>query len=225
MSSSVFLYPDSPTSPAPEGFPQSGLHIEDNPWIKVAAVFQKHVLSWYADELVTNFEALGNDIHKTTFKTFASYSSWNNQPYAINGHTISANGAAPIAANGSAIAGVFTTFNNVALSTGDHYIAMVRDSNSIRFFHPKGAATPITITLPSEFKTYTLKSYSLGDAPLGSRGLRLPRGTYFIKVETKAGLRARYHRGGPLSNKGRVFAGRIRILAHRVSALMLLPAY
>jgi hypothetical protein len=167
LSSSVFLYPDSPTSPAPEGFPESGLHIEDNPWLKVAAVFQKHVLSRYADELVTNFESLGNGIHKTTFRTFSSYSSWDNQPYAVNGHTISANGAASMAANGSAIAGVFTTFNNVALSAGDHYIAMVRDSNSIRFFHPKGAATPVTLALPAEWKTYTLKSYSLGDAPLG----------------------------------------------------------
>ncbi|MDB5047163.1 MAG: discoidin protein [Fibrobacteres bacterium] len=167
LSSSVFLYADTPTSPAPEDFKKDGLHIDDNPWVKVAGEFQKYVLSRYADETVTNFEALGNGIYKTAFKTFASYSSWGNQPYAINGHTISANGVATIANNGSALAGVFTSFNGTALSAGDHYIAMVRDSNSIRFFHPKGAATPITLALPSEWKTYTLKSYSLGDALLG----------------------------------------------------------
>jgi hypothetical protein len=167
LSSSVFLYADSPTSPAPEGFPKDGLHIDDNPWVKVAGVFQKHVLSRYADELVTNFEAVGNGIFKTSFKSFASYSSWDNQPYAINGHTISANGVATIAHNGLALAGVFTSFNGTALSAGDHYLAMVRDSNSLKLFHPKGAATPITLALPSEWKTYTLKSYSLGDALLG----------------------------------------------------------
>lgn len=167
LSSSVFLYADTPTSPAPEDFKKDGLHIDDNPWVKVAGEFQKFVLSRYADEVVTNFEALGNGIYRTAFKTFSTYSSWGNQPYAINGYTISANGVATIADNGSAIAGVFTTFNNAALSAGDHYIAMVRDSNSIRIFHPKGAATPITLTLPAEWKTYTLKSYSLGDALLG----------------------------------------------------------
>ena len=167
LSSSLFLYTESPTDPLPEDFKKEGLHIDDNPWIKVVGVFQKHVLSRYADELVTNFEELGNGIRKTTFKTFASYSSWNNQTYAVSGHTISANGAATIAHNGLAIAGVFTAFNNAALSAGDHYIAMVQDANSIKFFHPKGAATPITLTLPPEWKTYTLKSYSLGDALIG----------------------------------------------------------
>jgi hypothetical protein len=167
LSSTVFLYADSPTSPAPEDFLQDGLHIDDNPWIKVAGEFQKYVLSRYADENVSNFDALGNGIYKTTFKTFATYSSWSNQPYTISGNTLSPNGVATIADNGSALAGVFTAFNSVALSAGDHYIAMVRDSISIKLFHPKGAVTPITLTLPSEWKTYTLKSYSLGNAQLG----------------------------------------------------------
>ncbi len=167
LSSSVFLYADTPTSPAPEDFPKDGLHIDDNPWIKVAGEFQKYVLSQYADETVTNFEAAGNGNYKTTFKSFASYSSWNNQPYVVNGHTISANGVAAIALNGYSLAGVFTAFNKVPLSAGDHYLGMVQDANSIRVFQPKGAATPITLTLPAEWKTYTLKSYSLADAPLG----------------------------------------------------------
>jgi hypothetical protein len=166
LSSSVFLYADTPTSPAPEDFKKDGLHIDDNPWIKVAAEFQKYVLSRYADETVTGFEPLGNGIWKTSFKTFASYSSWENQGYAVNGHTIAPNGVATFAANGLALAGVFSAFNGAALSAGDHYLAMVRDSNSIRLFHPKGAATPVTLTLPAEWKTYTLKSYTLGDAPI-----------------------------------------------------------
>ncbi|MDB5105972.1 MAG: discoidin protein [Fibrobacteres bacterium] len=167
LSSTLFISEASPTSPAPEDFPKDGLHIEDNPWIKVAGVFQKHVLSRYADELITDYQALGNGIFKTSFRTFTTYSSWNNQPYAVNGHTISANGVATISNNGSAVAGVFTAFNGSPLSAGDHYIAMVRDSTSIKLFHPKGAATPITLTLPPEWKTYTMKSYSLGDAPIG----------------------------------------------------------
>jgi hypothetical protein len=168
LSNTVFIYEDSPTSPAPEDFPKDGLHIDDNPWVKVAAVFQKHVLSRYADELVTNFEQLPNGISKTTFKSYASYGSWTGQPYAVNGHTISANGAATIAHTGSAIAGVFTSFNGAALSAGDHYIAVVQDApNSMKVFHPKGAATSITVALPAEWKTYTLKSYTLADAPIG----------------------------------------------------------
>jgi hypothetical protein len=167
LSNTLFLYSDTPTSPAPEDFKKEGLHIDDNPWIKVAGTFQKFVLSRYADELVTNFESLGNGISKTTFTSFASYSSWDNQPYAVNGHTISANGVATMAFNGTAVAGIFTAFNGVALSAGDHYIAMVRDSTSLKFCHPKGAATPVTLVLPPEWKTYTLKSYSLKDELIG----------------------------------------------------------
>ena len=167
LSSSVYLYADAPTSPAPEDFKKDGLHIDDNPWIKVDGVFQKFVLSRYADETVTNFEDLGNGIFKTSFKTFSTYSSWAKQPYAVSGHTISADGVATIANNGLAVAGVFTAFNGAPISAGDHYIAMVRDSNSLKLCHPKGAATPITLALPSEWKTYTLKSYSLGDVLIG----------------------------------------------------------
>lgn len=204
LSSSVFLYPHSATSPAPEGFPESGLHIETNPWLKVAAVFQTHVIARYADELVTNFEALGNGIQRTKFRTFTAYSSWSDQPYAVNGHTISANGGATLADNGSAIAGVFTSFNNVALSAGDHYIAMVRDSNSIKLFHPKGPATPINVALPAEWKTVTLKSHSLKDALLGD--VPFTRNGQTLTFTAAEGLN-----GGP--------GGYYRVLSDQASAI------
>lgn len=166
LSSSLFIYDESATNPLPEDFKKTGFHIDDNPWIKVVGVFQKHVLSRYADELVTDFAELGNGIRRTVFKTFKTWSSWDNQAYAVGGHTIAANGAASLADNGLAVAGVFSAFNGVALSPGDHYIAMVRDSNTLKFFHPKGPATPVTLTLPAEWKTYTLKSYTLKEEPI-----------------------------------------------------------
>lgn len=90
-------------------FPMWGVIMRDK------VLLYQHVLSRYADELVANFEPLGDGISKTTFKTFVSYSSWNNQTYAINGHTISANGAATIANSGTAVAGVFTVLTSPSM--------------------------------------------------------------------------------------------------------------
>jgi hypothetical protein len=168
LSSSFYLYNQSATDPLPEGFAYPGLHIADNPWIKLVGVFQRHVLGRYADELVQNFEALGDSVYKTTFKTFKSYTIWKDQAYTIDGYTIAANGGATFADDGSAIAGVFTRFNDRDLSAGDHYLAMVRDSSIIKVFQPKGAATDITLTPPGGWSEFSLKAYTFAGTELGS---------------------------------------------------------
>lgn len=118
----------------------------NNPWLNAVGVFQKYALSRYADELVTQFAHVDTDVTQTTFPTYTVYANWNaNQSHVIGKNTLAPAGVMTVANDGSVTAGVFTSYNQQALSDGDHYIVEVRSTDGIKLFQPLGADTPIQI--------------------------------------------------------------------------------
>src|SRR5262249_14184988 len=99
----------------------------DNSWLNLIGVFQKYALANYADELVSAYDDLGNNITRTTFSTYTVYSNWDsNNRYKVNGNTLPPGGVVTQANDGSVIAGVFTAYNGRPLSEGEHYLVEVR---------------------------------------------------------------------------------------------------
>jgi hypothetical protein len=55
--------------------------------------------------------------------------------------------------DGSLVAGIFTSYNGVPLSAGEHYLIEERQPNEIVVRQPLGADTDLTLGLPAGWKT------------------------------------------------------------------------
>jgi hypothetical protein len=141
----------------------------NNPWLDVTGVFQKYVLSNYADELVTQFAHIDSDITQTTFPSYTVYSNWNaNQSYVIGKNTLAPAGVMTVANDGSVTAGVFTSYNQQALSDGDHYIIEVRSTDGIKVFQPLGADTPLQVDGHSLATKVTVTAHRYDGTSIGT---------------------------------------------------------
>ena len=118
----------------------------DNSWLELVGTFQKHVLARYASEAVTDFTNLEDGVTQTSFETFAVVANWDEMyTYNTGQHTLPPSGALVINADGTLTAGVFTSYNGVPLSSGDHYLIEERNPNDIVVRQPLGADTSLTI--------------------------------------------------------------------------------
>jgi len=130
------------------GYQLSGF-AHQNPWIDLIGIFQKEVLSKYADELLKEFEHLDNNVIRTSFESFTVYSNWSDrEAFHIDGYTVPPGGVAVFADDGSVRAGLFTEYNGLPLGKGEHYIVEVRSGDEIRIYQPIGRATKITVQIP-----------------------------------------------------------------------------
>jgi len=127
---------------------------DDYDWLKMIGMFQRDVLSGYADELITGFEYLDMDFSKTDFQNHTVYTNWNlKSARTVGKHTVSPSGAIVLGNDGSLCAGIFAGYNGTALANGDHYLIEKRENNYILLQQALGFDTPINIEILSDWKT------------------------------------------------------------------------
>lgn len=120
----------------------------DSQWLGLVAAFQKHVFSRYANERVTNYASLYANVTQTSFESFTAITNWDDSnPYAVAGYVLPPQGAMTKKNDGTVVAGVFTGYNDVPLSTGDHYLVEERNPGDIIVRQPMGASTNLTVRL------------------------------------------------------------------------------
>lgn len=118
----------------------------DNEWIDVVATFQKHVISQYADEKMVDYFNLSEDVTQTNFEDFHVIKNWSeNNGFSIDGYVLPQQGVIIQKNNGNLTAGIFSTYNNQPLNSGDHYLIEERLGNIIVLRQPMGADTYLTI--------------------------------------------------------------------------------
>ena len=118
-----------------------------NPWIDVAGVFQREVLSKYTDQLVESFERFDQMKSVTRFETFEVTANWNDdEPLVLDEQfTLAAAGIQVVADDAHVRAGVYTRYNGYDLDFNDHYIVEVREKDEIRVYQPLGTDTTVAI--------------------------------------------------------------------------------
>ncbi len=140
-----------------------------NPWIDLAGVFQRYVLSNYADQLVESYEKVGNGIYKTRYADYTVYSNWGDtDTFSIGGHVVPAGGAVVVSDDGTVIGGSYRSYNNRALSHGEHYIVELRREDSIRIYQPVGADTPLAVRKGSDWAGAEVNAYTYGGSLIGT---------------------------------------------------------
>ncbi len=143
-----------------------GLNV-DNPWLNLVGVFQKYALANYADELVSGFDHLGDNVTRTSFSTYTVTANWDaDQSYTVDGATLPPGGVITEADDGSVVAGVFTAYNQQPLSDGDHYLLIARSPDDVRVFQPVGGDTPIRLS--SNWTATAVEAYRYDGSLIGS---------------------------------------------------------
>jgi len=118
----------------------------DRVWRGTVVSYQKHVLSRYYHERMVDYIDMGNDVTKSCFATHEVLTNWSKtNTLSINNHTLATEGFL-VTSNDLAInAGIFTNYNGLALSSGDHFIIETRYADSLILRHPQGQDTPIRL--------------------------------------------------------------------------------
>ncbi len=117
-----------------------------SPWLAVVSAFQRHVFARYADARITGYEHLATNVTRTTFDGFSVTANWDAaQPFTAGAHRLAPSGMLIASNNGTLTAGIFTTYNGAALSSGDHYLIEVRGADEIIVRQPLGADTNLLI--------------------------------------------------------------------------------
>lgn len=138
-----------------------------NPWLTLAGLFQKYVLARYADELVTGFELLPENVTCTTFESFKTYANWDPlNSFNHAGHVVVPGGALVLADDGSVTAGVFANYNGQFLSDGDHYLIEVRSEEEIKVFQPLGNDTLLKIKKNPSWPGVKIIAYDFNGQPV-----------------------------------------------------------
>jgi hypothetical protein len=139
-------------------------------WLRAASELQQHVLSRYADRLVT---AYADDGRKTTTRFGDDITAIRNldaaAPLDSGSNTIAPSGVVVAGADGSWTAGIFTRFNGQPLSAGDHILIVERGPARVTIRQPRGTDTDLTIPLGSWKATdsFEVRAFDLGGNPLG----------------------------------------------------------
>ncbi len=121
-----------------------------NPFLALAAAFQKNVLALYASERITKFENLNANVTRTSFESFKVTANWDDSTSFSDGaFTLPPGGVMTRSDDATVTAGVFWTFNGVPLSPGHHYLIERRERDGISIYQPIGSDTRLTVKLPA----------------------------------------------------------------------------
>lgn len=116
-------------------------------WINLVGDFQKYVISRYADERLTDFTKLQNKVTRTFFEHCAVIANWDeSNSYNAGQYVLPPLGTMITKNDGSIVAGIFTTYNNMPLGNGEHYLIEERGSNIV-VRQPMGENTNLIIRL------------------------------------------------------------------------------
>ena len=126
----------------------------DNPWLDVVAAFQKYVTARNAGEAMANFAYLEGNVTQTTFETIIVLANWDEaMSYDTGQHTLPPQGVLVTSTNGDLTAGIFTAYNNISLSPGEHYLIEERNASEIIVHQPFGNDTNLTLELLAIWNT------------------------------------------------------------------------
>jgi len=171
----------------------------DSDWLELVGAFQEHVLARYADEVVTDFFNLEDDVTQTSFETYTVVANWDKvNAYSVGEHTLPPLGLLATSGDGSLTAGVFVGYNGVALSAGDHYLIEDRGATEIVVHQPLGADTSLTLErLPGWGPNDPIKAYAFSatDQVIGSVPVAVTaRGLSFVYQRQLAGRSVAYYK-------------------------------
>ena len=117
-------------------------------WLRLVSVFQKHVLARYAHESVTEFAKMNDQVTRTSFETYTVITNWDETvAYDTGQHILSPLGFQVTSDEGELTAGIFTQYNGLELSPGDHYLIEERGLDEIIVYQPIGSDTSLAIAL------------------------------------------------------------------------------
>jgi hypothetical protein len=143
----------------------------DNPWLNLVGVFHKYALANYANQLVTSYGNLGDNVTQTIFSTYTVVANWDaEKSYSGSSYTLPPGGVVTGADDGSVTAGVFTAYNNQALSDGEHYLVEVRSADDIKIFQPVGDDTALSVQKDASWSTVTVTAYQYDGTPISEVG-------------------------------------------------------
>ena len=119
----------------------------ENPWIDVAGVFQKHVLSRYADQLVTGFEETAPGKTVTRIGDMDIAANWDvDSAWELDDRfTLSPGGVQAVSKDGTVRAGIYAKYNGYALDAEEHYLVELRDVDAITVYQPMGSDTTLAV--------------------------------------------------------------------------------
>ncbi|MBN1580124.1 MAG: hypothetical protein JXA89_05435, partial [Anaerolineae bacterium] len=118
----------------------------DSAWLKVVNLVQEQVLSEYAGERVTGFRMLQDGVTQTRFEKVTVIANWKESAvYHAGGHGLAPGGVIVFDDRNTLSAGVFSTYNGLALTTGDHILVEKRENETITLWQPIGDDTPIAL--------------------------------------------------------------------------------
>ncbi|MEK0315199.1 discoidin domain-containing protein [Cohnella sp. 56] len=144
-----------------------------NPWVDLAGVLQREVLSRYVAEKVTGFEELAPQVTRTDFETVkVTANAGKDGAYEVDANTALAPGGFDIAADdGSYRAGSYVRYNGADLDPGEHILAEVRQADEIRVYQPYGEDTTIRVKLGAKWRhaaaaAYTADGGKIADLPV-----------------------------------------------------------
>jgi hypothetical protein len=148
-----------------------------NPWVDTVGVFQKFVLSQYADSLVESFEQVTPNVTRTDFGLYAVTANWSkDEPYALDGDVSLAPGGYDVTADdGNRRAGNYARLNGLDLDAGNHNLVEVREENTVRVYQPIGSDTTLKIRKGNKWPYATAVAYQangtkIADLPVKDEG-------------------------------------------------------
>jgi hypothetical protein len=119
-----------------------------SPWMNLVGTFQKHLLSHYAGEKMLNYINLQAKVTQTSFENFTVIANWaESDSYNTGQYVLPPLGVVAIKNDGNVMGGIFTSYNGVPLSGGDHYLIEERSLTEITVRQPIGADTNLTLKL------------------------------------------------------------------------------
>ncbi|MFQ6013855.1 MAG: hypothetical protein ACE5NP_00250 [Anaerolineae bacterium] len=127
-------------------------HRLPSPWVNVVTDFQAHVSSRYVGARMTGYDELPDNVTLSTFETddetISVLKNWDTtNTYTVDEYTLSSDGVFVTSSLDNLIAGIFTAYNGVPLSEGDHFIIEQRNAEDIVVRHPMGPDTDITLDM------------------------------------------------------------------------------
>jgi hypothetical protein len=126
----------------------------DDPWLQVVADFQRYVIARYAGDTLSGYSRVQGSATQSTFAQAVVVANWSTtDPYTTPTYALPPQGAMVALGDGSLVAGIFTSYNGVPLSAGEHYLIEERQPNEIVVRQPLGADTDLTLGLPAGWKT------------------------------------------------------------------------
>ncbi len=126
-----------------------------NQWVKMISDFQKFVISRIAGQPMTSFDKPAPGISVSIFGDMSVLNNWNKSGYPFEKYVVASSGAIATSSDNRLIAGIFTTFNNLELSSGDHYLIVETFEDSIVVRHPYGENSSISIVRPTSWEKVT----------------------------------------------------------------------